>query len=288
MGTSGLSNPFVSFQEAEMRRVVATAVKVLLAVAGILVLAVAGGILFDTIFPSQRVTDFTNVTFTDAGGATHHAYQAKPEGAGPHPGVLLIHEFFGLNADIVAKADTLAREGYAVLAVDAYGGKTTKQIPRAILFVVSTPQARISLNVDAGYAYLAGLDGVDPRRIGAVGFCFGGTQVMRLGTRNPDLAAAAIFYGSGPIQDPAELCVMGQNGPVLGIFGEQDQGIPVSQVAGFKLAMDARDVRNQVTIYPGVGHAFVHADNITVPGAAQDAWRELLDFLAAALKKGRI
>jgi carboxymethylenebutenolidase len=276
-----------------MRRVVATAVKVLLAVVGVVVLALVGVILFDTLMPSQRVTDFTNVTFTDtggatAGGATHHAYLAKPEGAGPHPGVLLIHEFFGLNADIVAKADILAREGYTVLAVDAYGGKTTKQLLRAILFVTTTPQERISRNVDAGYAYLAGLDGVDPGRIGAAGFCFGGTQVMQLGTRNPDLAAAAIFYGSGPIQDPAELGVLGQNGPVLGIFGEQDQSIPVSQVNGFKLAMDARGINNQVTIYPGVGHAFVHADNITAPGAAQDAWRELLDFLAATLKKGQI
>jgi carboxymethylenebutenolidase len=268
-----------------MRRVVPTVVKVLLAVVGVVVLALVGVILFDTLMPSQRVTDFTNVTFTDDGGATHHAYLAKPEGAGPHPGVLLIHEFFGLNGDIVAKADILAREGYVVLAVDAYGGKTTKQLPRAILFVTTTPQERISRNVDAGYAHLAGLEGVDPQRISAAGFCFGGTQVMQLGTRNPDLAASAIFYGSGPIQDPAELGMLGQSGPVLGIFGEQDQSIPVDQVKGFKLAMDARGIDNQVTIYPGVGHAFVHADNITVPGAAQDAWRELLDFLAATLKK---
>ena len=267
-----------------MRHVVATAVKVLLAVAGILVLAVAGIVLLDTIFPSQRVTDFTNVTFTDVDGAMHHALPGGAGGAGPHPGVLLIHEFFGLNADIVAKADILAREGYTVLAVDAYGGKTTQQVPRAILFVTTTPQERISRNVDAGYAHLVGLEGVDPQRIGAAGFCFGGTQVMRLGTRNGDLAAAAIFYGNGPIQDPAELGELGQSGPVLGIYGEQDQGIPVTEVKGFKLAMDARSIDNQVTIYPGVGHAFVHADNITVPGAAQDAWREMLDFLAAVLK----
>ena len=150
--------------------------------------------------------------------------------------------------------------------------------------MTTTPQERISRNVDAGYAYLAGLEGVNPRRIGAAGFCFGGTQVMQLGTRNPDLAAAAIFYGNGPIQDPAELGVLGQKGPVLGIYGEQDQGIPVSQVEGFKLAMDARGIDNQVTVYPGVGHAFVHADNIAVPGAARDAWQELLGFLAGALK----
>jgi carboxymethylenebutenolidase len=267
-----------------MGRAVITALKVALVALGVLVLVLAGVILYDTIFPTQRVTDFTNVTFTDAGGATHRAYLAQPASAGPHPAVLMIHEFYGLNADIVEKADILAKEGYVVLAVDAYGGKTTRQVPRAILFVTTTPQERISRNVDAGYAYLAGLPGVDPARIGAAGFCFGGTQVMRLGTRNPDLAAAAIFYGNGPIQDPAELGAVGQGGPVLGIYGEQDRGIPVSEVAGFKLAMDARGITNQVTVYPGVGHAFVHADNIAVPGAAQDAWQEFVNFLTAALK----
>ena len=70
--------------------------------------------------------------------------------------------------------------------------------------------------MDAGYAYLAGSDGVDPGRIGAAGFCFGGTRVMQLGTRNSDLAAAAIFYGNGPIQDPAELGVLGRGGPGAG------------------------------------------------------------------------
>ena len=69
-----------------MRRIVTTVVKALLAVVGVLVLALAGVILFDTLIPSQRVTDFTNVTFTDDDGVTHHAYLAKPEGAGPASG----------------------------------------------------------------------------------------------------------------------------------------------------------------------------------------------------------
>ena len=81
---------------------------------------------------------------------------------------------------------------------------------------------------------------------------------MRLGTRNGDLGRGRDFYGNGPIQDPAELGELGQSGPVLGIYGEQDQGIPVTEVKGFKLAMDARSIDNQVTIYPGVGHAFTY------------------------------
>ena len=117
-----------------------------------------------------------------------------------------------------------------MLAVDAYRGNTTRQIPRAIWLVVTTPQDQIRADIDAGYQYLAALPQVNASRIGAVGFCFGGTQVMHLGTRNPDLAATVIYYGSGPITDPQALGVMGQSGPVLGIYGEQDTGIPLEQV----------------------------------------------------------
>jgi carboxymethylenebutenolidase len=78
--------------------------------------------------------------------------------------------------------------------------------------------------------------------------------------------------------------VMGESGPVLGIYGEQDASIPLEAVRGFELAMSARNITNKVSIYPGVGHAFVKYDTIQTSGAAQDAWNEMLDFLAAALK----
>jgi carboxymethylenebutenolidase len=198
-------------------------------------------------------------------------------------GILLVHEFFGINADIVRKADLLATQGYTVLAVDAYRGKTTSLIPRAIFLVLSTPRAQIQADLDAGYAYLASQNEVDPSRIGTAGFCFGGTQVMYFATRNPEVAATAIFYGSGPITDPAQLGVMGSGGPVLGIYGEQDGSIPLTEVEGFRQAMAARDIEHTVTVYPGVGHAFVNTESIQMPGAAQDAWVQMLDFFAENL-----
>jgi carboxymethylenebutenolidase len=107
---------------------------------------------------------------------------------------------------------------------------------------------------------------------------------MKMGTRNAELAAPVIFYGSGPITDAAALGVIGKRGPVLGIYGERDQGIPLAEVRGFELAMQARDVPHRVTVYPGVGHAFVTSTSLAQPGAAQQAWGEMLAFLAQNLK----
>jgi len=266
------------------RKLLVRILLIALAVVGILALVVAGVVLFDSLFPAQTATDFTNVTYPGPDGVTLRAYLAQPTGDGPFPGVLLVHEFFGINEDITQKADLLAQQGYLVLAVDAYRGKTTSQIPRAIWLVVTTPQDEIRLDIDAGYQYMASLPQVSADRIGAVGFCFGGTQVMHLGTRNPDLAANVIYYGNGPITDPQALGVMGQSGPVLGIYGEQDTGIPLDEVRGFEQALQSRGISHQVTVYPDVGHAFVHMDTLSVPGPAQEAWNQMLVFLEQALK----
>ncbi len=256
----------------------------LTAVLALAVLSVAALIAYDIAFPSQRVTDFTNVTYPGADGVTLHAYLAQPKNQETSPAVLMIHEFYGINADIIKKADLLAGQGYTVLAVDAYRGQTSRRIPRAIWLVVSTPREQIQADIAAGFNYLAGQPGVDANRIGAVGFCFGGTQVMHMATRNPALRATVIYYGNGPITDPAALGVMGESGPVLGIYGEKDGGIPLEQVQGFEQALNARGISNKISVYPGVGHAFVHYDTIQTPGPALNAWNEMLDFLAANLK----
>lgn len=268
-----------------LRKLLLRIAQVVLVILGLLVVAIAGVILYDSLFPAQTAADFTNLTYPGPDGVTLQAYLARPDGAGPFPAVLLVHEFYGINQEITQKADLLAEQGYLVLAVDAYRGKTTHLIPRAIWLVLTTPQDEIRGDIDIGFQYLAASPLVNAARIGAVGFCFGGTQVMHLGTRNPDLAATVIYYGNGPITDPQSLGVMGQSGPVLGIYGELDQGIPLDQVRGFEQAMASRGIPHQVTIYPGVGHAFVHMDTLSMPGPAQDAWNQMLAFLDQALKQ---
>ena len=77
---------------------------------------------------------------------------------------------------------------------------------------------------------------------------------------------------------------MGQRGPVLGIYGERDQSIPLAEVRGFELALQARGIPHRVTVYPAVGHAFVTSASLAQPGAAQQAWGEMLAFLAQNLQ----
>jgi carboxymethylenebutenolidase len=120
---------------------------------------------------------------------------------------------------------------------------------------------------------------VDPDRIGVLGYCFGGGMALAYATRQSALAATVVYYGS-LITDPAGFGALTQTrGPVLGIFGEEDQQIPVREVRAFEQALSAAGIEHQVTIYPGVGHAFVQPKALAVPGPAQDAWAETLAFL---------
>jgi len=133
----------------------------LLSFALILVILLAGFILYDAQF-GQTATAHTNMTFTDAEGHTLIGYLAQPDTPGPHPAVLLIHEWWGLNEGIPPLADALAEEGYVVLAADAYRGNLTSSIPRAIWLVLTTPEERIFADLDAALAHLRGLESVDP------------------------------------------------------------------------------------------------------------------------------
>ncbi len=122
------------------RRILSRVLIGLFILIGLFVVILGGLILADSLFPDQRVTDFANVTYPGSNGQPLHAYLAQPTATSPTPGIILIHELFGLNADIVQKADLLAEQGYTVLAVDAYRGKTTQQLlPRYLAGAHHTP-----------------------------------------------------------------------------------------------------------------------------------------------------
>ena len=229
--------------------------------------------------PGQR-----NVRFAGPGGVELGGYLAEPEGNGQFPAVLLIHEWWGLNHDTVLLADALAREGFVVLAADAFRGSVARTATDARRQLSQNPQDQIAGDLDAAYAYLAARPKVNSDAIGVMGFCFGGTQSMHMGTRNAGLSSVVIFYGSGPIQSAQRLGTMAQAGPVLGIYGAQDGGIPVSQVRAFEAAMNSSGVQNTVTVYEGVGHAFVKSDTYNRGGTPEAAWRQAVAFLKQNLQ----
>lgn len=248
-----------------------------------LIVVVAGIILFDSLLgPSSE--PLTNVTFTDAVGNELRGYLTMPEGEGPFPAVLLIHEWWGLSEGMTVKADALAEEGYVVLAADAYRGRLTSQVPTALWRRLTTPEAQIFSDLDTALNYLLGLDEVDTSRVASMGFCFGGEHSLQLGLRQADKLTAMVMYYGAVETDPEILRPLTNAQPVLGIFAQEDQQIAVEEVRQFEAALDSLGIENQITIYPNVGHAFVTEENYNQDGTAGKAWQEAIEFLAENLK----
>lgn len=255
----------------------------LLAFLLVIVVAAAGVITYDSLF-GPRATDFSNAEYADAQGNTLYGYLALPDGPGPHPAVLLIHEWWGLNEGITILADALAQEGYLVFAPDAYRGKVTALFPRALWLRLTTPNERVAQDVDSALAYLLSLEQVDPERVASMGFCFGGGHSLQLGLRQSENLALTIIYYGALVTDPALLRPLTEAQPVLGIFAEEDNTIFPEEVLEFEAALNSLDIENEITVYEGVGHAFVTAENYNQPGPAMDAWQQTLAFLERNLK----
>lgn len=251
---------------------------------GLFVLGLVGVVVLDDARDAGRLEAVTNTTVPGLNGNPDvRAYVAKPEGNGPFPTVIMIHEFFGLNADIVSKADLLAQEGYLVIAPDTFRGSTTSLIPRAIYQVVTTKPEAINADVDSVFAWAGTQPEVDPSRIAVLGFCYGGRASLAYSLHNNRIAATVVFYGS-PETDPEILATL--PGPVLGIFGGADQSIPLADVNAFEQGLEAAGIPHRISIYDGQPHAFVRgAEEIKAGGAQGEAWAEMLAFLEANVKE---
>ena len=203
------------------------------------------------------------------------------------PAVVMIHEWWGLNENIKNMAETLAKEGYVVLAVDLYNGQvanTTELAQNLVSKVRENPSESIN-NLQHAIRYLASLENVNSSKIASLGWCFGGGQSLQLALNTePEypLAATIIYYGN-LVSDQESISKI--KWPVLGIFGDQDKSISVESVKQFEEALNKNGVTNEIYIYKGVGHAFANpsGDNYA-PQETQDAWEKTVSFLKKYLK----
>jgi carboxymethylenebutenolidase len=124
---------------------------------------------------------------------------------------------------------------------------------------------------------------VDAERVASMGFCFGGGHSLQLGMRQSENIALTIIYYGALVTEPDLLRPLVDAQPVLGIFGEEDRSIPTQEVLEFEAALNSLNIENEITIYAGVGHAFLNEDNYDQPGTANDAWQQTLAFLAENL-----
>ena len=220
----------------------------------------------------------SNVTFA-ADGARLEGYLRQPEGPGPFPAVVVIHELFGLNDNIRRITDRFAAEGFVALAPNLFsrpGG-----IPR--FCVTQMVKAFITASVDqvavrdltAAVTYLKGLDAVRADRTGVVGFCLGGGFALLVACASDEIKAGVSFYGRNPGRIDA---VADIQCPILYFYGKNDRlvrgGVP-------KLEQAMRDHGKSLTVrsYPNASHSFMNDGRGSYrPEAADDAWRHMLGF----------
>jgi carboxymethylenebutenolidase len=209
------------------------------------------------------------------------AYLAEPDGDGPFPGVVVIHEIHGLNDDIKSIAERFAGEGYVALAVDLYAGRN-----RALCMVRLMSGMLLNSLHHAGIgdlkATLNSLESrpnVDATRLGAIGFCLGGNLSICWACTDPRLKVIAPFYGMNPrpLEAVARAC------PVVGSYPEQD--FTAGAARKLDIALERYKVPHDVKIYPGARHSFFNRDGRSYDKAASaDAWQRTLEFFREQLK----
>jgi carboxymethylenebutenolidase len=223
-----------------------------------------------------------NVTIK-SGNENIECYLALPSTRGPHPALVVIHEWWGLNDWVREQTRKFAANGYVALAVDLYRGKVATDPKEAYELSRSLPQDRALRDMEAGFNYLAARPDVEKDKIGSVGWCMGGGYSLALALNEPRLAACAVNYGR-LVTDAAEIQKI--HAPVLGNFGAEDRVITPAEVRAFEKAMKAEAKNINVKIYPGAGHAFENPNNKKGyrPEAARDAWKRMLAFFNKTLK----
>jgi carboxymethylenebutenolidase len=210
-------------------------------------------------------------------------YLAKPAGDGPFPTLLVIQEWWGLDAQTKSIADRFAAEGYLAFSPDVYHGEL------AMLGDFEKAQSLVQkygpTAADDLEKVFEGLQ-AHPQssgKIGSVGFCFGGRMSLTLGIRRP-LNAVCTFYGGGmqAIFDQMH----NLHAPVLGLFGDADQSIPVGTVEQFAKLLEALGLEHEIIVYPNSGHAFFRDSdpNVYKPEASKDAWERVKKFFSKHLK----
>lgn len=225
--------------------------------------------------------------YASLGGVEVSGYYARPEEAAEGdgetlPGVIMIHEWWGLNDNVRAMARRLAAEGYQVLAVDLYGGESAAEPARARELATAARE-----NPDAALENLrearAFLEEHGAPKVGVLGWCFGGGFSLGAALdQGDDLDAAVIFYGQLETEKEA---LQPLTAPVLGLFGAEDGGIPVESVRAFESALDELGKEASIHVYEGAGHAFANPSGERYQKeAAEDAWDKTLAFLETNLK----
>jgi carboxymethylenebutenolidase len=214
----------------------------------------------------------------------------------PAPGVVILHDVWGLSDVYRGVAQKLADAGFAALALDLYarGEKpgTPADMPAVMRFMNALPDRRVLADVQAAVDFLRARPEVAGRKIGLTGFCMGGKYAFLAASHCRELSAAVPWYGMLRAQSLDEAnpehaldALARVRCPVLALFGADDALIPQQDVDELRKRASANGLPLEIVVYPGAGHAFANESRPEVyrPAAASDGWRRALEFFAKHL-----
>jgi len=216
-----------------------------------------------------RMIDFSINDHTAPG------YLAQPVDGQAHPGVVVIQEWWGLVLHIKDVSERFAREGFVALAPDLYHGQAADEPDEARKLAMALDANRAVQEIAAAARYLKKMENVALQKVGVVGWCMGGGLSLSTAAHHADLIGAAVVFYGRPLtaSDTVKLKV-----PVLGLYADHDQSIPLEAVRAFEAEMKKQNVPHEVHIYPGTSHAFFNdaRPQIYQAEAAEDAWQKTL------------
>lgn len=214
------------------------------------------------------------------GAEQRPAYLARPDGDGPFPAVLVIHEIFGLNDNIKDITERFANKGYVALAIDLFGERNRAvcifNVIRSQLF---SPLENGSVReLKSALTYLGEQSGVDGARVGAVGYCMGGGLAIAWACTDNRLQAIAPYYGA----NPRPLEAVKRSCPVVGSYPEKDFTAGAGRKLDAELTKD--NIVHDIKIYPNATHSFFNDKGRAYNAeAAQDSWGRVLAFFGEHL-----
>ncbi|UCB47319.1 MAG: dienelactone hydrolase family protein [Spirochaetota bacterium] len=205
-------------------------------------------------------------------------YLARPEDKGQYPGLILIHEWWGLNDNIREFAQSFARTGYVALAVDLYNGQSaqTPDEARRLATAVRNNLPAAFDNLTKAVDFIRSSPYVKKHRIASVGWCFGGGWSYEMARNDMGVRASIMYYGRfSPDDDFSNMRAL-----ILGNFGEKDRSISVDSVREFQATLKTLNGDHEIYIYPNAGHAFANSDSANYNKEAADlAWQRTIAFL---------
>jgi len=209
------------------------------------------------------------------GKGTMRSFLAQPDGEGLFPGVIVIHEIFGLNDNIREITGQFANQGYAALAVDLFSNRNRMVCMLQIIHGMMIRPLHNSMldDLKSSVAFLQGQSNVDADRIGAVGFCMGGTYALQLAITDKGMKAASVFYGMNPkpLDAVAETC------PIVGSYPEKD--FTAKAARELETSLTSYNVPHDIKVYDNTQHSFYSQQRTPFEvEASKDAWQRMLSF----------